>query len=175
MAQASSAKTVLSLGQLIVDRVFPSPAADEHADIDGTYTYKVSDLVGGYIPYAGNGNPPELGTLLSGAYMCNFSSKKDNKKVGFVSWTGLTILNALPSEIPNTILTGQENITISFGLENNSQTYHGSSLNKSLGGVYEEEKEYIYCVSGCNGEEAIVTIKADNENTRTIVFKSVHK
>ena len=174
MAQASSAKTVLSLGQLIVDRVFPSPAADEHADIDGTYTYKVPDMVGGYIPYAGN--VPDLGTLLSGAYMCNFSSTKDDKKkVGFVSWTGLTILNALPSDIPNTILTGQENITISFGLENNSQTYHGSSLNKSLGGVYEKGKEYIYCVSGCNGEEAIVTIKADDENTRTIVFKSVHK
>ena len=173
MAQASSAKTVLSLGQLIVDRVFPSPAADEQADIDGTYTYKVSDMVGGYIPY---GNNPELGTLLSGAYMCRFSSTKDDKKkVGFVSWTGLTILNALPSEIPNTILTGQENITISFGLENNSQTYHGSSLNKSTGGVYEKGKEYIYCVSGCNGEEAIVTIKADNEITRTIVFKSVHK
>ena len=165
MAQASSAKTVLALGKLIVDRVFPSPAADEHADIDGTYTYLSTDF---------KGQDYVLGTdILEGNFMIPlFDNQTPRKQVGWISWDGL----AFPDDLNNykTVpVSVQEHMTITFGLDNDASTYNGSAISVSNGGFYNLNEEYKFCLSDNHGNYLDIIIKKTDSKKREVVVKSV--
>lgn len=167
MAQASSAKTVLSLGQLIVDRVFPSPAADEHADIDGTYTYLSTDFKGqDYV----SGKD-----ILEGNFMIPLYDNQalhSRKQVGWISWDGLAFPDDLNnySDVPVSV---QEHLKITFGLDNDASTYNGSEISVSTGGYYDLEVEYKFKVHDSNDNYANIIIKKVNATKREVVVKSV--
>jgi|SaaInlStandDraft_5_1057022.scaffolds.fasta_scaffold13721_3 hypothetical protein len=166
MAQASSTKTVLALGKLIVDRVFPSPAADEQADIDGTYTYLSTDFKGqDYV----SGKD-----ILEGNFMIPlFDNQTPRKQVGWISWDGL----AFPDDLNNykTVpVSVQEHMTITFGLDNDASTYNGSAISVSNGGFYNLNEGYNFKVNdGNDNYYANITITKVDAKKREVVVKSV--
>jgi hypothetical protein len=171
MPHQSSSNASSTLGKMIIDHFLPpapepEPKHDhskhDHSDIDGLYTYRASDF---------GGQDYLLGTdILTGDF--NVSLKNSSgMRVGMISW--MCVAQPRTADYPTEHLSVHENITISFGLENNAHTCHGSNLSISRGGFYEEGTTYYHEISGHKGGRAIVAITNVGNGIRNVDVKSV--
>jgi hypothetical protein len=166
MAQQSSANTSSTLGKMIIDRVFPSPAADEQADIDGTYNYNFSDLHG----------QDHIRTLRSnlvvGDFMTPFKDSNDITR-GWLSWRCLSYAETNDHKKEN--LTVNTILTLTIGTKTDNHTYYGAKINIEPSGYYGKDIEYKFCVSDCKGDKATVSItNVDNEKRVVVVNRDTH-
>jgi len=170
MAQVSSTKTVLALGKLIVDRVFPAAPTNDNTEhdltvIDGTYSYISDDFKHqGYVVKKG---------ILFGVWMIPlYDNESPRKQVGYISW----MISAIPEDLNNygnEKISCHDHLTISIGTDDKAHTCHGSALNTQTGGYYDEGKEFKFSLSGGPGEDAIVTITNVGNDKREVVVKRV--
>ena len=155
MAQASSTKTVLTLGQSIIDRVFPSPAsAPEHSEIDGTYTYTSGDFKGQDYVITED--------IITGEFAVP-TKDVNNTRAGHFTWQ--SVATVTDSEV----LEVHESLTATI----NGETFTGAALSVAKGGFYEEGKPYKFCLIGCGGKEMHVVITNVGAGLREAVVKSV--
>jgi hypothetical protein len=152
---------------MIIDHLFPpAPESepetkhDHHWIIDGLYTYRSSDF---------NGQDYKLGTGILTGDFCVPLKNSSGMPVGMISWG--CIAQPKTADYKSEHLHVLENMTISIGLDNNTHTCHGSNLSVSSGGFYEEGTIYKFCVSGCPGEDAIVTIRNVGNEVREVAVE----
>ena len=154
MAQQTSAKTVLALGKLIVDRVFPSPAADEHADIDGTYTYLGTDFKGQDFA--------KTVDIIIGEFAVPHRDE-NNIISGIFTWQSVGVVPE------GDVIEVHETSTATI----KGKTFTGAELSVAKGGFYEEGKPYKFCLQGDHGNYIDITITNVGAGLREAVVESV--
>jgi len=128
------------------------------SSIYGKYQYTSNDFKGQ--DYVTTDN------IISGEFMVPLMNS-NNESSGWVSWQDL----AYPTN--ESKLSVQESITISFGNNNNTTTYHGSALSVATGGYYDEGTPYKFHVSDGKGSNAVVTITNVGNGVRNMVVSRV--
>jgi len=171
MPHQSSSNASSTLGKMIIDHLFPpapepepepEPEHDHHWIIDGLFTYSSSDF---------NGQDYKLGTgILTGDFHVPLKNSS-GMRVGHISW----LCTAQPQSDNYQLekLSVHENMTISFGPDNNAHTCHGSNLSISRGGFYKEGTTYYHEISGHKGGRANVAITNVGNGIRNVDVKSV--
>ena len=133
--------------------------------IDGTYSYTSADF--------GSQDYVDVNGILHGVFIIPlFDNAAQRTQIGYLSWDILAETEDV-TDYGNVSVSCHDHLIVSFGMDNDAYTCHGSALSISTGGYYDEGKDYEFCVYGDNGEEIKIVITNVGGGKREMVVQKL--
>ena len=102
--------------------------------IDGTYSYLSSDF--------GSQDYVDVNGILHGVFIIPlFDNAAQRTQIGYLSWDILAETEDV-TDYGSVSVSCHDHLIVSFGMDNDAYTCHGSALSISTGGYYDEGKDY---------------------------------
>ena len=135
-------------------------------NIEGTYSYNSSDF--------GSQDYVDVNGVLHGVFIIPlFNNAVERKQIGYISWDIIAETEDV-NNYGHVDVPCHDHLILSFGMDDDAYTCHGSALSVSRGGYYDEGKEYEFCLYGCNGEKTKVVITNIGGGNREVVVEKIN-